>query len=109
MQDISLKFDNVAMLPKANIYFDGKVISHTIILKDGSKKTAGLIYPGTYNFNTGAPEKMEIIAGSCRARNKGVNDWAEYKAGTFFNVPGKSSFDIVVDSGICEYICSFEQ
>jgi uncharacterized protein YaiE (UPF0345 family) len=108
MQDVSLKFDNVTMVPKANVYFDGKVVSHTVIFNDGSKKTAGLIYPGEYNFNTGAPEKMEIIAGSCKARNKGAAGWTEYRAGAFFKVAGKSSFDIAVDSGICEYICSFE-
>ena len=101
------QFDQVSVVCKANVYFDGKVVSHTILFPDGTKKSAGLIYPGQYTFNTGAPEIMEIIAGSCRAKIKGEADWKPYAAGTAFKVAGNSSFDIAVDSGIAEYICSF--
>ena len=58
-------FKNVTVHAKANIYFDGKVVSHSIVLEDGSKKTLGIIYPGSYHFNTEQAEKMEIIAGKC--------------------------------------------
>lgn len=109
MQKITTQFDDVSVVAKANVYFDGKVVSHTVLFKDGSKKTVGLIYPGTYTFNTGAPEKMEIIAGVCKARNKGAADWAAFKDGTFFKVPGNSAFDIAVEAGVLEYICSFEK
>lgn len=102
------QFDDVSVVTKANVYFDGKVVSHTILFKDGSKKTLGLIYPGAFTFNTGVPEKMEIIAGSCRAKIAGEADWADYPAGTFFRIPGNSSFDIEVADGIAEYLCSFE-
>ena len=101
-------FDNVRVIAKANVYFDGKVISHTLHTADGQKKTLGLIYPGTYNFGTDAPERMDITAGTCRVKLKGQADWTTYAAGSTFHVPGKSSFDIAVDSGIAEYICSFE-
>jgi len=101
-------FNGVDVDCKANIYFDGKVISHTVKFTDTTKKTIGLIYPGTYTFNTGAPEKMEIIAGSCRAKLASKAEWTSYDAGTFFSVPGNSSFDIEVSSGIAEYICSYE-
>ncbi|MCE5200162.1 MAG: pyrimidine/purine nucleoside phosphorylase [Armatimonadota bacterium] len=101
------QFENVTVIPKANVYFDGKVVSHAILFSDGSKKTFGLIYPGSYNFGTGAPEKMEIIAGSCKVKIAGKNDWKTYEAGTFFDVPGNSSYDITVDEGITEYICSY--
>ena len=104
---MSQKFDNVSVTCKANVYFDGKVVSHTVQFADGTKKTLGLIYPGTYNFKTGAPEIMEIIAGSCRARLQGAAEWTAYAAGTAFNVPGNSAFDITVENGIAEYICSF--
>ncbi len=100
-------FENVSVVAKANIYFDGKVISHTVIFPDGTKKTIGLIYPGTFTFNTGAPEEMKIIAGTCKARQAGVSSWTSYPAGTQFDVPGNSKFDITVESGIAEYICSF--
>lgn len=108
MYEAVKQFDNVSVVAKANVYFDGKVVSHTVIFKDGSKKTVGIIYPGTYTFNTGSPEKMEVIAGTCRSRNKGCPDWAVYNAGTFFEVKGNSAFDISVESGVLEYICSFE-
>ena len=101
------QFDGVSVVCKANIYFDGKVVSHTVQFCDGTKKTIGLIYPGSYTFNTGAPEKMEIIAGSCKAKLAGEEGPTAYPAGTFFDVPGNSSFDIAVEEGIAEYICSF--
>lgn len=104
---IADKFDNVTVICKANVYFDGKVVSHTVQTKKG-KKTLGLIYPGEFKFNTGDPEKMEIVAGSCRVKQAGQSEWVTYAAGTFFKVPGKSYFEIAVDKGIAEYICSFE-
>ena len=108
MSDATMEqFDDVSVVCKANVYFDGKVISHTILFKDGSKKTLGLIYPGNFTFKTGAPERMDIIAGACRSRVAGTHEWTTYSEGTFFQVPGQSSFDIIVDSGITEYVCSF--
>ena len=102
------RFDDVSVICKANIYFEGKVISHTILLSDREKKTIGLIFPGSFMFNTDAPEKMEITVGNCRVRQSGEEQWKSYPAGTFFMVPGKSSFEIAVVEGILEYICSFE-
>lgn len=101
------EFTGVTAVTKANIYFDGKVVSHTVLMPGGAKKTLGLIYAGSYHFGTGAPERMEIVAGACRVTLDGQTDVKEYAAGTFFDVPGKSGFTIEVSSGICEYICSF--
>lgn len=103
-----IQFNNVSVTSKANIYFDGKVVSHTIVFNDSTKKTLGLIYPGTFKFNTGAPEKMEIISGTCSVKLENESDWKIYEAGTFFKVAGNSFFEISVKSGITEYICSFE-
>ena len=103
----SKQFDNVSVVSKANVYFDGKVVSHSVLFPDGTKKTVGLIYPGTYTFNTGAPEVMEIIAGACQARLKGEAGWKSYAAGAAFKVPGNSAFDITVEGAIAEYVCSF--
>ena len=100
-------FTGVTVHTKANIYFDGKVVSHTVLLPDGAKKTLGLIYPGSYHFGTGAPERMEIVAGACRVTLDGATATKDYPAGTFFDVPGKSGFTIEVKAGLCEYICSF--
>ena len=101
------QFENVTAICKANIYFEGKVVSHAIHLADGAKKTLGLIYPGTYHFGTGAPERMEVVAGACRVKLDGEDAWKVYEAGTYFDVPGDSGFDITVENGIAEYICSF--
>jgi uncharacterized protein YaiE (UPF0345 family) len=105
---VPTEFANVTAVCKANVYFDGKVVSHTLRFADGAKKTLGLIYPGEYHFGTGAPEKMEIVAGACRVKLDGSDAWQSYAAGTFFRVPGKSGFTIVVEREIAEYVCSFE-
>ena len=101
------RFEDVTVLCKANIFFEGKVVSHTVLFKDGSKKTIGLIQPGTYKLNTGAPEKMEITMGSCLVKPGGSRQWHTYSAGDFFHIPGESWFEIIVDENILEYICSF--
>ena len=98
---------NVTVDATANVYFDGKVVSHSVHFADGSKKTLGLIYPGTYHFGTAAPERMEIIAGSCVVKLDGGGESMLIDAGSHFDVPGNSGFSIEVEDGICEYICSF--
>lgn len=101
------EFKNVTAVAKANVYFDGKVVSHTILFADGSKKTLGLIYPGKFHFGTDKAERMEIVAGECRVKLDGASAVSTHGAGTHFDVPAKSGFDIEVASGICEYVCSF--
>jgi len=101
------EFVGVTVVAKANVYFDGSVVSHTVLFKDDTKKTLGLIRPGSYHFNTGAPERMEIIAGECRVTLDGSTEEKRFGQGAFFDVPGKSGFTIAVDRGLCEYICSF--
>ena len=101
------QFDNVAITKKANVYFDGKCVSHSITLADGSKKSVGVILPSTLTFNTGAPEIMETVAGSCRVRLAGESEWTDYGAGQSFSVPGNSSFDIEVFGEPYHYVCHF--
>lgn len=100
-------FTNVTATTKGNVYFDGKVVSHALTLADGSKKTLGLIFPGSFTFNTEAPETMAISDGTCRAKVAGDADWSNYPADTSFDIPGNSSFEIAVDDGVCQYVCSF--
>lgn len=47
------EFTNVTVIKKANVYFDGKVVSRTVVFADGAKKTLGIMQPGEYEFNTG--------------------------------------------------------
>ena len=91
---------------QANVYFDGKCVSHSIVLADGAKKSVGVILPATLNFGTGAPEIMELVAGTCRVRLKGETGWTSYAGGQSFSVPGNSSFDIEVTEPV-HYICHF--
>jgi purine/pyrimidine-nucleoside phosphorylase len=107
MSAIPTEFSQVTAITKANVYFDGKVVSHSLLFADGSKKTLGLIYPGSYHFGTDKAERMEIVAGACQVKIDGHSETTAYVGGQFFDVPAKSGFDIVVAEGICEYICSF--
>ena len=50
---------------------------------------------------------MEIVDGSCRVTLDGATEAAVHDAGSQFEVPGKSGFRIEVESGLCQYICSF--
>jgi len=100
------KFDNVSVVKQANVYFDGKCISHTVGLADGTNKTVGVILPSSLTFNTGAPEIMEGVGGSCKVRLKGEGDWKVYGAGQSFEVPGNSSFEISCDEPY-HYVCHF--
>ncbi len=99
-------FDDVSVVIEANIYFDGKVTSRTILFPDGSKKTLGILLPGEYHFNTDAPELMEITQGTVEYRLNETDDWIKVNDGGKFNVPGKSSFDIRALE-VSDYICSF--
>lgn len=100
-------FQNVSVTPKANVFFDGKVVSHTVLFSDGSKKTLGLIYPGLYKFNVGTSERMEITVGLSKVKIGEEGSWQEFAAGSAFDVPAGSFFEISVTDGILEYICSF--
>lgn len=101
------QLENVTLVCKANVYFDGKVISHEVRFADGSKKTVGVIYPGQYHFGTDAPERMAMVAGSCTVKLDGSEEENTYTAGTAFDVPGNSGFDITIADGIMEYVCSY--
>ncbi len=100
------QFDGVYVNTQANVYFDGKCVSHSITLADGTKKSVGVVLPATLTFNTGAPEIMECVAGSCEYKLKGSEAWVKSSAGEKFSVPGNSSFEIRVTEPY-HYICHF--
>lgn len=101
------QFDNVSVKKKANVYFDGKCVSHTVLFPNGTRATVGVIFPSMLTFNTGSPELMEINSGACKVRLNGESDWKTYGAGEKFTVPGNSSFDIEVTETL-DYVCHFE-
>ncbi|MBI5329788.1 MAG: pyrimidine/purine nucleoside phosphorylase [Betaproteobacteria bacterium] len=101
-------FDQVRVNKKANVYFDGRCVSHTITFEDGVKKSVGVILPATLTFNTGAPEIMETVAGRCQVRQAGETEWKSYGEGESFAAPANSSFEIRVAEGEAyHYVCHF--
>lgn len=101
------QFESVAVVKKANVYFDGKCVSHSVVFADGTKKSVGVILPSSLTFNTGVAEVMEGVAGSARVRLKGEIEWRTYSAGESFTVPGNSAFDIEVSGEPYHYVCHF--
>ena len=95
--------DAVSVTTQASVYFDGKCISHGITFADGTKKSVGVVLPATLTFNTGAPEIMECVAGSCDYLLDGTSTWVTSGAGSQFNVPGNAKFQIRVTEGHAAY------
>ena len=100
------EFKNVTIIKKANVYFDGKVTSRTIVFEDGTKKTLGIMMPGEFEFNTADKELMEILAGEMAVLLPGKSDWITVKGGESFEVPANSKFGVNVKS-ISDYCCSY--
>jgi purine/pyrimidine-nucleoside phosphorylase len=100
------KIDGVSVSTKANVYFDGKCVSHGITLADGTKKSVGVILPATLTFSTGSPEIMECVAGACEYKLAGSDTWVKSAAGEKFSVPGNAKFEIRVAEAY-HYICHF--
>jgi len=103
---ITSKIDGVSVTTQASVYFDGKCVSHGVTFPDGTKKSVGVILPATLTFNTGAPEIMECVAGSCEYKLTGSDVWLKSVAGEKFSVPGNAKFDIRVTEAY-HYICHF--
>ena len=100
------KFNAVSIATQANVYFDGKCVSHSITLADGTKKSVGVILQSTLTFTTAAAEVMECVAGSCEYKLAGSDEWKRSAAGDKFSVPANSSFEIRVEQPY-HYICHF--
>ena len=104
---MSDKFDNVSVGKKANVFFDGKCVSHSVFFPDGTRKTVGVVMPGSQlTFNVGAPELMEITAGECQVKIAGEAAFKTYTAGMSFSVAANSSFEIHAKDEV-NYVCSF--
>ncbi len=100
------EFKGVTVIKKANVYFDGKVTSRTVLFSDGSKKTLGVMLPGEYEFNTGDKEIMEIMSGELQVLLAGDTVWKTVRGGGAFEAPAKSAFRLKVKT-LTDYCCSF--
>jgi uncharacterized protein YaiE (UPF0345 family) len=90
---------------KLNEYFDGKVKSLGFAARGGTA-TVGVMLPGEYEFGTGAPERMTVVAGALTVKLPGSAEWQTFAAGNHFDVPGDSRFQlqVAVDTA---YLCEF--
>lgn len=101
-----MEYKNATVIKKANVYFDGKVTSRTVILESGERVTLGFMQPGSYIFNTGAAELMQVLAGDAQVVLLGETEAKTYVAGEYFSVPANSSFDIKITTFL-DYCCSY--
>ncbi len=100
------RFENVTVVKKANVYFDGKVTSRNVLFADGTRKTLGFMLPGDYEFSTGAREVMELLNGEMQVLLPGAAQWQTFRAGETFTVPANSSFKLKL-AGVVDYCCSY--
>jgi purine/pyrimidine-nucleoside phosphorylase len=103
------RLDAVSVATKANVYFDGRCVSHTVTWPDGTRKSVGVILPASLTFNTGAAEVMECVGGACEYRLQGETAWQRSGPGESFSVGANSSFEIRVTpaDGAYHYVCHF--
>jgi len=100
------EFKNVTAVKKANVYFEGKVTSRTLLFPDGSRKTLGIMLPGEYEFSTASKEVVEILAGDLEVLLPGAKGWKTVKEGESFEVPAQSKFSLKVKN-LTDYCCSY--
>jgi len=101
------EFKNVTVVKSANIYFDGKVTSRTVMFPDGSRKTLGIMLPGDYDFGADSEEHMEILSGQLDVLLPGAAEWASVGSGESFVVPAGTRFGLRVKS-VTDYCCSYK-
>ena len=100
------RFEHVTVVKKANVYYDGKVTSRTVLFADGSKKTLGVMMPGDYEFGTAEKEIMEMLGGAMDVMLPGSTQWKRFAAGDAFEVPADSKFKLRVGE-VVDYCCSY--
>ena len=101
-----MSFKNVEIKKKANVYHEGRVTSRTVLSADGSRKTLGVMLPGSYVFNTDAAEVIDVTQGRCRVKLNDGPSWSEHTAGNSFSVPAHTRFEIEVTE-LLDYVCHF--
>ena len=100
-----MQFDSVSVSKKANIYFDGKCVSHTVTLPDGVRKSVGVILPSTLRFDLSTKEVMEVVEGTAYVS---INGQAErtFTAGQSWTVEAGGYFVIRAEQPE-HYVCHF--
>jgi len=100
------RFEQVTVVKTANVYFEGRVTSRTVLFPGGTRKTLGIMLPGAYEFGTTAAEVMEVLAGEMTVKLPGSDAWQTFKAGEAFNVPANAKFGLRI-TVVADYCCSY--
>ncbi|HVP67111.1 MAG TPA: pyrimidine/purine nucleoside phosphorylase [Anaeromyxobacteraceae bacterium] len=90
---------------KHNMFFEGRVQS-VGFERNGRRMTAGVVDAGEFHFGTDGAERMTVVSGELWARLPGDPAFRAFPAGTTFEVPGKSGFDVKT-SAPAAYLCEF--
>jgi purine/pyrimidine-nucleoside phosphorylase len=102
---VAFSFFRSSFVLKHNTYFDGNVQS-VGFERNGLRATVGVIAPGEYHFNTAAAERMSVTSGQLMVKLAN-SDWQSFPAGTYFEVPANSGFDVKAVGGAAAYLCEF--
>jgi uncharacterized protein YaiE (UPF0345 family) len=100
------QFNNVTITKAANVYFEGKVTSRTVLFADGTTKSLGIMLPGEYEFGTDAAELMEILSGDLQVMLPRSSEWLSIIGPDSFEVPANAKFKVKV-SQVTDYCCSY--
>jgi uncharacterized protein YaiE (UPF0345 family) len=100
------RFEGVTVVKKANVYYEGKVTSRTVLFPDGTRKTLGIMLPGEYEFGTAEREVMEVLGGEMKVLLPESTAWQVFGVGDTFEVPANASFHLVIE-GPADYCCSY--
>jgi len=100
-----MQFEQVTVNKKANFFFDGKCVSHTVTLASGERKSVGVILPSTLRFDLSTREVMEVVDGTAHVSINGAAEQA-YAAGQSWTVEAGGYFIIRAEAPV-HYVCHF--
>ncbi|MEN9295675.1 MAG: pyrimidine/purine nucleoside phosphorylase [Burkholderiaceae bacterium] len=100
-----MQFEQVTVNKKANVFFDGKCVSHTVTLASGERKSVGVILPSTLRFDLSTREVMEVVDGTAHVSINGAAEQA-YAAGQSWTVEAGGYFIIRAEAPV-HYVCHF--
>ena len=103
---VDQRLSNLEVETKANVYFDGRVTSRACYRPDGSRLTLGIITPGSYTFDVGDREVVQLIAGSVEILLPNEQAWREVEAPGTFEIIANSKYQIRT-TGVAEYLCDY--
>jgi len=92
---------------KHSTYFEDRVQS-LASSRLGASFSVGVLLKGPYSFSTDSAERMTVTSGEIILRVGEASEatWRHYPRGTSFEIPAKSSFDIIIH-GSTSYLCEY--